>query len=63
MPDYPVHYYWRRKGDGPVHWHFLCDEVPVEVDKHPNWTEADNPPPDRQPCLRCKRRDAHVTVV
>ncbi len=63
MPDYPAQFYWRRDGRGRFHWHFLCDAVPIEVDKHPNWGAANRPPPDREPCPRCARRDDHVTVV
>ncbi|GEM_PF-6119320 len=63
MPSYPATYFWKSEGAKNVHWHYLCDRVPVRVSDHPRWRQADSPPPDRGACPDCQMRDSLVTVV
>ncbi len=62
MPNYPATYFWKQEGSDTVHWHYLCDRVPVRVKEHPRWRQADAPPPGKSECPDCAMRDRLVTI-
>lgn len=63
MPKYPAMYFWKEEQSKTVHWHYLCDRVPVRVAEHPRWQRSHEPPDGRRGCPDCTLRDQLVTVV